>query len=498
MNLSSVYNIKKINYRVENFRSLEDIEINLKPITLLFGANGSGKSTLIKSILFLKHYLNHVYNPDQAINPYWYLNEHALTGSEIDLVSFADTVTNNDIGREIKIGFKIEAHKTNSQKEVEELLTSEEVNEINPTHRRNGSLAVPDHLNFETSFYFSDNRNESFLLKRIEIFDILDDVTISYLPYLTTNKENSNLHLDIEVSGNKDYIKDLKILFSEISEVPLFGNSSYRRDNSRIDDMIVRILEQTKNINSKNVDKYYEILGKFTIYLPSLVMDILKSSYVPSIRELPKKSYILNNQRFSIFDYYGIARLLDENTDFKKNINTLIKEHFDKTEQIKIKKDTLAGQLIVENSRSKSQVNLLNSSSGFLQLLPIMSNLLESSETINSMFLCEQPELHLHPKLQTKLVDLFIDKKFRETQKIIETHSEHIIRKIQVLVAQEKISKDDVAVYYFDKNEEGITAIKELLMDDNGFFKDPWPGGFFDEASDLAFELIDAQINRKN
>ncbi|MBK6915235.1 MAG: DUF3696 domain-containing protein [Ignavibacteriales bacterium] len=79
---------------------------------------------------------------------------------------------------------------------------------------------------------------------------------------------------------------------------------------------------------------------------------------------------------------------------------------------------------------------------------------------------------------------------------IIETHSEHIIRKIQVLIAQGKLSKEKVAVYYFDKDEKtGITSIKEMEMEDNGFFKEPWPDGFFDDSYNLARELIYARKN---
>lgn len=500
MNLNSAYDIKNINYTVENFKSLADIEINLKPMTLLFGANGSGKSTLIKSILFLKHYLNRVYIVDQMFNPYWYLNVHALSGSEIDLVSFSDTVTNNDVDKEIKIGFQIEAQKSESQKEIEDL--ENEFNEIYPTAEsqnssdsRNG-LAIPKHLGFEVSFYFRNSKLESYLLNRIKIVDKIDEVSISYFPYLTTGQESDYPHLDIEVSGRKEYLEDLKILFNKINEAPLFGDFSLRRDNSRIYTMISRIVEQRTEINQDNVDKYYEILEKFIIHIPSLIMDILQSSYVPSIRQLPEKSFLLNNERFTITDYYGIARLLDENDNFKQNINALIKNHFHKTEQIIVKKESLAGQIILRNTRSKSQVNLVNSSSGFLQLLPIMSNLIESKYFVNSMFLCEQPELHLHPKLQTKLVDLFVDTQFRKNQKIIETHSEHIVRKLQVLIAQGRVNKDSVAIYYFDKDDKtGSTSIKEMELEDDGFFKDPWPDGFFDDSYNLAKELI---YSRKN
>ena len=71
-----------------------------------------------------------------------------------------------------------------------------------------------------------------------------------------------------------------------------------------------------------------------------------------------------------------------------------------------------------------------------------------------------------------------------------------MIRKIQVLIAKGDIDKNRVAVYYFNKDEKsGTTSIKEMEMEENGFFKEPWPDGFFDDSYNLARELIYARKN---
>lgn len=82
---------------------------------------------------------------------------------------------------------------------------------------------------------------------------------------------------------------------------------------------------------------------------------------------------------------------------------------------------------------------------------------------------------------------------------IIETHSEHIIRKFQLLVAKGELSNDEIAIIYIEPESEGMESnIKSLDMNDIGNFINPWPSGFFDEASDLAYALIEAQANRQN
>lgn len=140
------------------------------------------------------------------------------------------------------------------------------------------------------------------------------------------------------------------------------------------------------------------------------------------------------------------------------------------------------------------KIRLSDASSGFKQLFPILVKFLITLEL--DILLLEQPELHLHPKLQSMFIETLV-KYYNQQQFVIETHSEHFIKKIQVLIAKKEISKDDVKVYYF--NPKGKTIeILDLRLDDRGFFIDEWPNGFFDEASELSLQLIEALRNRNN
>ena len=110
-------------------------------------------------------------------------------------------------------------------------------------------------------------------------------------------------------------------------------------------------------------------------------------------------------------------------------------------------------------------------------------------KTVLPTIIIEEPEQNLHPALQSKLAELFYqvnsDYGFRF---IIETHSEYLIRKTQVEVAKHKGEEweNPFAVYYFPV--EGTPYPMEYRTD--GKFSNEFGKGFFDEASELAFQIF--------
>ena len=87
----------------------------------------------------------------------------------------------------------------------------------------------------------------------------------------------------------------------------------------------------------------------------------------------------------------------------------------------------------------------------------------------------------MHPRIQAELGDLFIHAwQENQNQFILETHSEHLILRIQRRVREETISHKDVGVFYVSQTK-GQTKVSELRLDDEGDFVDDWPGGFFPE-----------------
>jgi len=137
--------------------------------------------------------------------------------------------------------------------------------------------------------------------------------------------------------------------------------------------------------------------------------------------------------------------------------------------------------------------------SGIPFVLPVLCAL-----AVGGLVKVQQPELHLHPALQSSLADIFIEESKSSADfgvdnlHLIETHSEHLIlrmlRRIRDTARNKSISKalafssEELAVYYFDPQVDGGTSIKNLRVDSDGEFIDRWPRGFFAER---AAELFD-------
>ena len=109
----------------------------------------------------------------------------------------------------------------------------------------------------------------------------------------------------------------------------------------------------------------------------------------------------------------------------------------------------------------------------------------------------EEPEIHLHPKLQSYLADMLWELLFTyRIRTIVETHSEYLVRKLQVLFARyakEKSLDDDkmesncpTRVFYFEKGKGAY----DMKIRPDGKFSNEFGSGFFDEASNLVFDIL--------
>ena len=116
-----------------------------------------------------------------------------------------------------------------------------------------------------------------------------------------------------------------------------------------------------------------------------------------------------------------------------------------------------------------------------------------------SFIAIEEPEVHLHPKYQSLLADMFVEayQKYN-IHFIIETHSEYLIRKLQVLVAdkENKLTPNDVSLNYVDKDENGISTNRKIEILEDGRLSGPFGPGFFDEADSLAMDLMRYKVRR--
>lgn len=112
----------------------------------------------------------------------------------------------------------------------------------------------------------------------------------------------------------------------------------------------------------------------------------------------------------------------------------------------------------------------------------------------------EEPEVHLHPMLQSKLAELFVDAyRSYNVHFIIETHSEYLIRKLQTLIAKKELSVDDMTILYVydaDINKRPLYTpqVKSIGVEPDGRLTDSFGEGFYDEADRLSMSLLDIKV----
>ena len=135
---------------------------------------------------------------------------------------------------------------------------------------------------------------------------------------------------------------------------------------------------------------------------------------------------------------------------------------------------------------------------GIDQLLPVIVQCFytRKGEPKEAIIFIEQPETHLHPAMQAEVADLFIDAVGWGKQLIVETHSEHLLLRLQRRIAEGKISHEDVGIFYFEKTQEG-TSVKRVELDEIGRFKEkkPFPG-FFEVEFEDAIKQTEAIFQR--
>ena len=142
-------------------------------------------------------------------------------------------------------------------------------------------------------------------------------------------------------------------------------------------------------------------------------------------------------------------------------------------------------------------INIVDLGLGIMQSLPIVTMALKKEK--NTLNIIEQPELHLHPAAHGNIAELLATAcKDEETiQYIIETHSENFILRLRRLIAEGKISKELLKIYWINYNEDKQhSGLKEIKVDDLGRV-DYWPEGVFSESFEETKALRLAQRKKQ-
>jgi hypothetical protein len=247
-------------------------------------------------------------------------------------------------------------------------------------------------------------------------------------------------------------------------------------------------------------EEYSRNLSVLALTVAPMVRRVLDETlYIGPLRNFPERYFMYSGISS---DYVGksgnfVPDILVSDTELLAKVNEQF-ERFDLGYELKLSslsdETTAVHDLFALRLYDKStgiHVGTTDVGFGFSQVLPVIAQCLISKK---NMILIEQPELHLHPRLQAELGDLFIDSALGDPKNtlIIETHSEHLILRLlrriresaegKLSQGQIPITPDDLAVVYAKPTKVG-TKLVHLRVTEDGDFADPWPDGFFAERA---------------
>ncbi|HQI40985.1 MAG: hypothetical protein B6D44_06400 [Ignavibacteriales bacterium UTCHB2] len=548
----------KILFRVKNFKSLENAEIQLAPLTFLFGPNGSGKSSIFKALKFL-HANLFPFSSDEL---------NFKIDNTTDLNSFEDIVINGNVSKKITMEIEVEPGIFNKIKSEDisayESLYKNSINNFNsefiqksklPYNRRypfnelfnyklndeepkfefnsiyrddvddsveenfifesvSGGRGLPtdfDNLIFPFKFRIQFGLQEDkYVIELIKIESSIEKFFIEFYPSL---RKDGQIKRTISVFSNNKIDKIFQDFYDNFWGLP-FMYDIYFEYQSVLNKFFYYKVQRTNLWEESSYNQRKNIYNKFQFwyhltfqYIPSFIDNLLSIDHLQPVREEPKDIYVLKEGHFDHNEYYGLPSFLESKQKsyfIRKKMN-----EFGLAKGIRIKKEKSVGFLQYMPNERNYYSSIKGASSGLLQVLPVIFR-----SYINNQIFIEQPELHLHPNLQSKLAEYFVEviknKEIEfasdsviQTSEIkdipfflIETHSEHLIRKVQICIAKGLIDRQNISVLYFDKNQKsGKTKLKKMIIDETGFFQEPWPDGFFDTSYNLTKELLRANKN---
>lgn len=155
----------------------------------------------------------------------------------------------------------------------------------------------------------------------------------------------------------------------------------------------------------------------------------------------------------------------------------------------------LGHELKVRTFGSDLQHDLTQVGVGVSQVLPILVLALLADPGATLIF--EQPELHLHPRVQSRLADFFVSMTRLGKQCIVETHSEYLINRLRLRAASEAGSDvSSSSIIYFVEKEQSTSTYRQVRIDELGGL-DNWPAGFFDESEHATAALLRQGLKKR-
>ena len=230
-----------------------------------------------------------------------------------------------------------------------------------------------------------------------------------------------------------------------------------------------------------SIDVVNEAIG--LAHIMSTTLDRLCN--VPSVRGMVRPRYELGDSKFrdiSLSD--GLSQQEEQtasNLGYSRGLEGRLSELLKKITGTGLRAETVPPQSVEISSLAPSgPVNIVAEGFGANSLILLLHQLLSAQK--GATVLIEEPEIHLHPKAQADLAEVLADTaKDEDKQIIMTTHSEYVAGRLLTLVAEGKLTTDELAIFYFEKDDKGECSATELEVTERGQVKGGLTG--FHEAT---------------
>lgn len=430
---------------LKNFRAFANCHVRFAPITVLVGPNNAGKSSILSALRMLSQTLRSV-DPDTTL-----LLE--------ELGSYRDIVHGN---------------KTNLPIEI--------CAEFSSDSRRIG---------FDLTYGYRVQRREV-TLKKFEAYERSSSGEVIPIMRTTYSEATRRQILRSFLGVPEEFLAKITVPFYHF--LPRLNFLLWEKVAKKSGGKL-RI-----NKSSELPPKYSPIIIRWVREVQSLLISL---QYLGPFRENPKRNYPFSGERPSILESSGHGATDILMTDFFRRGK--LKRELTKRVRLWLTRAGIADDIEVgaisdrqydirlRHPVTHESANLADVGFGASQILPVL--IAGYDIAAGSLFSIEQPEIHLHPKAQAELGEFLGDMYSRKVQTVVETHSEHLIIRLQKKVALGEIKSSDIVFNYINPVETGKEIIA-LELDDRGLFKAKWPNGFFEERFNETLDLARAPLQR--